>query len=158
MKKTILILVGILAICGGYYYHNTQNEKKMLIDFAYEVVDHNVKINDIATKYIKYNKLGKEIAVLLLEHYRKGYDKNNSDVSIKVYSYLEAIKSGKEIGNVSENYNYNKVFFLYLNDKVQIPILLNDESKIIAISFGLDKGGSINYFMRLDGEKKLSIR
>ena len=152
MKKTILILVGILSICGGYYYRYTQSDKKLLIDFAYEMVDNNVNINDIATKYIKYNKLGKEIAVLLLEHYRKGYHKNDSDVSIKVYSYQEAIKSGKEIGNVSENYNYNKVFFIYLNDKVKIPILLNDESKIIAISFGLDKGGSINYFMRLDGE------
>ena len=153
MKKTTLILIAILAICGGSYYYYMQSDKKMITDFACEVVDNTVTINNVVAKHIKCDKLGKEIAVLFLDHYRKGYDKNASPVSIKVYSYYEAKKLGKEIGNVSDNYDYDKVFFIYLNDRIKMPILLNDESKIIAISFGLDKGGNINYFMRLDGKK-----
>jgi hypothetical protein len=45
------------------------------------------------------------------------------------------------------------VYFIALNSKIKMPILLNEESKIIAVSFGLRKGERNYNFMRLDGGK-----
>lgn len=154
MKKIILIIATILVLSGGYYYYYMQSEKKMLKDFASDMINHSIKTNDIVDKYLECDKLGKEMAVLFLDHYRKGYSKNPSHDLIKIYSYDEARKLRKEIGNISDDYNYDKVFFIYLNSKIKMPILLNDDSKIIAISFGLDKGRDIDYFWRLDGKKE----
>ncbi|MNF96554.1 hypothetical protein D3C84_793480 [compost metagenome] len=154
MKKSILIIItAILVLSGGYYYYYMQSEKKMLKDFAYDTINHSIKTNDIVDKYLECDKLGKEMGILFLDHYRKGYYKNPSHDLIKIYSYDEAIKLNKEIGKVSDDYNYDKVFFIYLNNKIKMPILLNDDSKIIAISFALDKGWDIDYFWRLDGKR-----
>lgn len=152
MKKTILISIAILAICGSSCCY-LQSDKKMIYDFASEVVDNTVEIDDVVAKYIKCDKMGKEIAIIFLNHFRKGYAKNTSPESIKIQSYKKAMRSGTKIGIIAEDYDSDKVFYIYFKDSIKMPILLNDESKIIAISFGLNKGGDINYFMRLDGEK-----
>jgi hypothetical protein len=58
MKKIILILAVLTAICGGYYLYYMQSNKKMLSDFAHDLIDNSIKLNDVVTKYIKCDKEG----------------------------------------------------------------------------------------------------
>jgi hypothetical protein len=52
------------------------------------------------------------------------------------------MRSGTKIGIIAEDYDSIK-FYIYFKDSIKMPILLNDECKIIADSFGLDKVISI---------------
>ncbi len=149
MKKVILILVVIITICGGYYFCYMQSNKKMLSDFAYDLNDNSVKLSDVIIKYIKCDKEGKDMSLYILAYYRKNNNENPS--SIIVYSYYEEVKLDKGIENIPED--HDKVYFVTLNSKLKIPVLLNEESKIVAISFGLSKGERNYSFMRLDGKK-----
>lgn len=145
MKKLILILTIIFVICIGSYYFYWQSDQKLLKDFAFEVTDDEVKFEKIMAHYIKCKKESKPIVLFFLKLYREEFKKNPG--AIKVYSYNEAIKldNGNEI--VSDN--YDKVYFIYLNEKARIPILLNNERKIIALSI-LNKGGT-RFFLTVDG-------
>jgi hypothetical protein len=149
MKKTILILTAILAICGGSYYYYMQSEKKMLCDFAHDVIDNSIKLDDVIVKHIKCSKEEKKMATYILEYYRDEYIKNPSN-NISIYSYEEAVEQ-KIIEDNIVSENYDNVFVVFLNHKNTIEVLLNSDSKIIAIST-INKGGT-RFFMRLDGEK-----
>ncbi|MDP3681973.1 MAG: hypothetical protein Q8R22_14175 [Flavobacterium sp.] len=149
MKKTILILIAILAVCAGSYYYYMQSDKKMINDFACDVTNGAIKLEDVINKYLLYNKDSKEITLMQLEYIRTEYRKNPSN-NITVSSYEDAVEQKKvEDHIVSED--YDNVFIIFVNDKIQIPILLNANSKIIAIST-INKGGP-RFFMRLDGKK-----
>lgn len=56
---------------------------------------------------------------------------------------------GKEI----ESPNKSQIYFVEFNDSLVIPILLNNESKVVAFSYGLKKGNE-NYLLRIDGIKE----
>lgn len=146
MKKIISILTVLSLIGGGYYLYYMQSDKKLVNDFAYEVFENSVQTEDIIIKYMKCNKIGKEMALALLKYHRNEYKKKPG--TIKVYSYKEATKLKNPTKIVSEN--YNKVYLIYLNNKFQMPILLNEESKIISISYGLSKGERNYTLMRFD--------
>ena len=75
MKKTILILTAILAICGGSYYYYMQSEKKMINDFAHDITNNSIKLEDIIKKHIKCSKKSKKIDLYKFEYYRNEYKK-----------------------------------------------------------------------------------
>ena len=150
MKKVILILTVILLVGGGFYSYYLNSNKKLVKDFACDVFETSVKPEDIIAKYMKCNKIGEEMALTLLKYHRNDYNKNPG--TIKVYSYKEAMKVKYPAKIISEN--YEKVFLIYLNNKFQMPILLNKESKIISISYGLSKGEKNYTLMRFDNENQ----
>lgn len=148
MKKAMLILAAVLAIYGGYYLYMHSN-KKILCDFAHNVIDNSIKLDNVIVKHIKCSKEEKKMATYILEYYRDEYKKNPSN-NIAIYSYEEAVEQKIIEDNIISE-NYDNVFVVFLNDKNTIEVLLNSDSKIIAIST-INKGGT-RFFMRLDGKK-----
>jgi hypothetical protein len=62
------------------------------------------------------------------------------------------MRSGTKIGIIAED--YDSISFIYISKIVlKCLLLLNDEFKIIAISFGLDKEVISITSLRLDGER-----
>lgn len=144
MKKYIIIFIISIGILIFYLSSN----KRLLKNFADDVINDNITIEQIIEKHIICDKKALLMTTIQLEFVRAEYKKNPSGICI--YSYEKAKKEGKEIkGIVSDN--YDKVYFIYFNDKLYLPILLNENSKIIAIST-LNKGGT-RFFMRTDGGK-----
>lgn len=148
MKKTILILITITAI-GGVLFFYMKNEKKIIKDFACELTNDTIKLEHIMNSYLLCDKNSKSMTLIQLEYIRFEYKKKPSN-NIVVYSYKDAVEQ-KKIENHIVSDDYDDVFILFLNDKIQIPILLNADSKIIAIST-INKGGP-RFFMRIDGKK-----
>jgi hypothetical protein len=150
MKKTISILIAILTICAGsYYYYYMQSDKKMINDFACDVTNDAIKLEDVINSNLLCSKNSKTITLIQLEYIRTEYKKNPSN-KITVYSYKNAVEKKKIKDHIVSD-DYDNVFIIFLNDKIQIPILLNKNSKIIAIST-INKGGP-RFFMRIDGGK-----
>ncbi len=146
MKKYIFILVFIIFICTLILYPSS--EKKLLKNFADDTINDNVSIEKIIEKYIVCDEKAILMTTIQLEFVRAEYKKHPSEICI--YSYEEAKKEGKEIKGIVCD-NYDKVYFIYFNDKLYLTLLLNKNSKIIAIST-LNKGGA-RFFMKTDGGK-----
>lgn len=133
-----------MSICILILYPSS--DKKLLKNFADDVINNNVKIEQIIDKYIICDKKAIIMTTIQLESVRAEYKKHPSEICI--YSFKEAKKEGKEIKGIVCD-NYDKVYFIYFNDKLYLSFLLNENSKIIAIST-LNKGGT-RFFMRTDG-------
>lgn len=146
MKKNIFILVFIISICILFFYPSS--DKKSLNNFGDDVINDTIKFEQIIEKYIICDKKAILMTTIQLESVRTEYKKHPSEICI--YSFKDAKKQGKEIKGIVCD-NYDKVYFIYFNDKLYLSILLNENSKIIAIST-LNKGGK-RFFMRTDGEK-----
>jgi hypothetical protein len=137
MKKIIFFLVVAILILFSISKLYTSPEKKMLRDFANDVINENVKLEKIIDKYIICDKRAIEINVLVLEHFRSEYKKRPSSVSVHTYKERKDDKIFK--GLVSDN--YEKVYLIDFGEKLHMSILLNKDSKIIAIST-MNKGGT----------------
>lgn len=148
MKKTILILIAITSISGVLFFY-LQREKIIIKDFACEVINDNIKLEDIINSYLLCNKNSKPMTLIQLEYFRNEHKKNPSN-NITIYSYKDAIEQ-KIIEDHIVSEDYDNVFIIFLNDQIQIPILLNSDSKIIAIST-INKG-DLRFFIRIDGKK-----
>lgn len=83
MKKTILVIVVFATICLGYCYKSVQRNKKLIFDFAYEMVNVSIPINNVVSKHIECDKIGKGISLILISNFRKEYNKNPK----KIYVY-----------------------------------------------------------------------
>nr|WP_315163056.1 hypothetical protein [uncultured Flavobacterium sp.] len=149
MKKTILVIVVFATICLGYCYKSVQRNKKLIFDFAYEMVNVSIPINNVVSKHIECDKIGKGISLILISNFRKEYNKNPK--KIYVYTYCEGLLNG--FGKEIESPNKSQIYFVEFNDSLVIPILLNNESKVVAFSYGLKKGNE-NYLLRIDGIKE----
>jgi hypothetical protein len=137
MKKIIFFLVVAILILFSISKLYTSPEKKMLRDFANDVINENVKLEKIIDKYIICDKRAIEINVLVLEHFRSEYKKRPSSVSVHTYKERKDDKIFE--GLVSDN--YEKVYLIDFGEKLHMSILLNKDSKIIAIST-MNKGGT----------------
>lgn len=146
MKKIISILVLSSILCIGYYCYYINSDKKLLKDFAFEVVDNSVKLNDIINKYMICDKAAKSLTLMQLEYIRVEFKKNPSN-NIIVYSYKDAVKQKKIKDNIVSK-DYSNVNIILFNEKLDLSVLLNSNSKIIAIST-LNKGDT-RFFMRID--------
>jgi hypothetical protein len=144
MKKTIFFLVLAILILFSISKLYTSPEKKMLRDFAYDVINEDVKLEKIIDKYIICDKRAIEINVLVLEHFRSEYKKRPSSVSVHTYKERKDDKIFE--GLVSDD--YEKVYLIDFGEKLHMSILLNKDSKIIAIST-MNKGGT-RFFIRTD--------
>jgi hypothetical protein len=144
MKKTIFFLVLAILILFSISKLYTSPEKKMLRDFAYDVINEDVKLEKIIDKYIICDKRAIEINVLVLEHFRSEYKKRPSSVSVHTYKERKNDKIFE--GLVYDD--YEKVYLIDFGEKLHMSILLNKDSKIIAIST-MNKGGT-RFFIRTD--------
>jgi hypothetical protein len=144
MKKIIFFLVLAILILFSISKLYTSPEKKMLRDFAYDVINEDVKLEKIIDKYIICDKRAIEINVLVLEHFRSEYKKRPSSVSVHTYKERKDDKIFE--GLVSDD--YEKVYLIDFGEKLHMSILLNKDSKIIAIST-MNKGGT-RFFIRTD--------
>jgi len=141
MKTILLILLSVFGIAFSY----SQNEKKVLTDFANALINDNIGLKKIIDTYINYDQRAKEITLQQLQLYRDGLQSNYEGTI--VYSYEEAIAKGKGYEIKSKRGN---IFFIYFNEKINMPILLNADSKIISIC-AIDKGGR-RFFLTTGGE------
>jgi hypothetical protein len=137
MKKIIFFLVLAILILFSISKLYTSPEKKMLRNFANDVINEDVKLEKIIDKYIICDKRAIEINVLVLEHFRSEYKKRPSSVSVNTYKERKDDKIFE--GLVSDN--YEKVYLIDFGEKLHMSILLNKDSKIIAIST-MNKGGA----------------
>lgn len=146
MKKNIFILFIIISI--GLIIISYSDDKKILKKFADDVINNSIPIEQVINNYIVCDEKSKFMTTLQLEYFRLEFKKR--PLNIVIYTFKEAKKQNKEIeGIVSKD--YDKVFFIYFNDTLKMSLLLNENSKIIAIST-LNKGGK-RFFMRTDGKK-----
>lgn len=136
MKNKILIIALILVISVGYYLYYMQSDKKILNDFAYKVVGDSVKLEKVIDTYLNYDIKAKEITLLQLQSYKNDWNKNPK--GIIVYSYEEAMAKGKGYNIESAKHDY--IFFIYFNENLKMPVLLNTDSRIISICT-INKGG-----------------
>lgn len=149
MKKIFIILLLITTIFGGVYFY-MKNEKRILKGFACEMVDDTIKTEDIINKYLLCDKRAVALTLMQLEYTRNEYKQTQSK-KIAIYSYKDAVNK-KKIKDQIVSDVYDNIYIIFLNDKIKIPILLNNNSKIIAIST-LNKGGT-RFLMRIDGENE----
>lgn len=147
MKKTISSIAILTIISLIYYFNYLQSDKKLLSDFAHEVVDSSTILDTVIVKYVECNKVGSEVALFLLTKIRKEYNENDGNITI--YTYEEGLSNGygKEIKNI----NKTSIYFIRFNKNSAIPVMLSDKSKIVAIS-AIKKGDGY-YLMRTDGIK-----
>lgn len=147
MKKFIIISI-IIIISIGILILNYQSDKKVLNRFGQDVISNNIEIKKIIENYMICDEKAKVMTILQLESIRTEFNKNPT--KILIYTFKEGIDKGEKINGIEHN-NYDRVYFIDFNDKLKMPILLNENSKIIAIST-LNKGGE-RFFMRTDGGK-----
>jgi hypothetical protein len=142
MKKKNLVIMFLI----GLTISSCSNDKTSLKKFADDVVNNSFPIEQVIDNHIICDENSKFMTVLQLKYFRIEFEKRPSN--IVVYSFKEAQNQNKEIEGIITN-DYNKVFFIYFNDTLKMSLLLNENSKIIAIST-LNKGGK-RFFMRTDG-------
>ncbi|WP_367772384.1 hypothetical protein AB3G33_02580 [Flavobacterium sp. WC2421] len=149
MKKIILILTSVIVVCGLLTYYYLQNDKKMIYNFACYVTNDSTKLDEVINNYLLCDKNSKAITLIQLEYIRKEYNKSPTN-KIKVYSYQKAIEQ-KIIKETIVTEDYDNVYIIFYNNQLQVPILLNSDSKIISIST-INKG-EVRFFMRIDKRK-----
>lgn len=116
----------------------------MLKDFAQDVINENIKFEKIIDQYIICDKRAIEIDLLVLDYIRSEYKKHPNTIS--VYTFKE--KENDERLNSLVSDNYENVYLIDFGDELHMPILLNKDSKIIAIST-MNKGGK-RFFITTD--------
>jgi hypothetical protein len=144
MKIKNLVIVFLIELTIS----SCSNDKTSLKKFADDVVNNSFPIEQVIGNHIICDENSKFMTSLQLKYFRVEFEKRPSN--IVVYSFKEAQKQNKEIEGIIAN-DYNKVFFIYFNDTLKMSLLLNENSKIIAIST-LNKGGK-RFFMRTDRNK-----
>jgi hypothetical protein len=128
MKTTLLILLSVFGLNFSY----SQNEKKILSDFGHAVANDNIELEKVIDTYLNYDPKAKEITLQQLQGCRDKWKLKSEDVA--VYSYNEGLTNGKGFEIVTGKYDLNRIYFIYFNKELTIPILLNSNSKIISIS------------------------
>lgn len=144
-KKSFFLVLAILILISILKLYSSP-EKRMLKDFATDVINEDIKFEKIINQYIPCDKRAIKLNILILEFIRSEYKKHPGNIS--VYTFKE--KENDEIfkGLVSDH--YENVYLIYFGEKLSLPILLNEDSKIIALSV-MNKGGT--QFFIITGNK-----
>lgn len=146
MKKLFFFSVLAILILFSISKLYTSPEKKMLRDFAQDVINEDVKLEKIINQYIPCDKRAIKLNVLILEFIRSEYKKHPGNIS--VYTFKERENDEIFKGLVSDH--YENVYLIDFGEKLSFPILLNEDSKIIALSV-MNKGGT--QFFIITGNK-----
>lgn len=129
MKKLIYISLIIISFCLCYYIYYIKSDKKILKDFAYEVVDDSTSVDDVILKYVTHTKKGEKTALFVLNFIKEEYKKNPD--RIVVYTPEEAGRSGQKF-QIELN-DTEKLYYMKFNKDMILPFLVNKESKIIVL-------------------------
>jgi hypothetical protein len=130
MKKTLILsIILVLSAFGGYYCF-IKSDKKMLADFANEVVDESITADSIIEKYVKYTDKGKQNSLFVLNLIRREYKKEKGQIII--YASDEAKKTGRSIDQIKLN-DKEKLYYIKFNKEINLPFIINSKSKIIVL-------------------------
>lgn len=128
MKK-IVALALVLFFCGGYFYYYMKSDKKILKDFANQIVDKSTSIDSIIENSVKYTEKGKQTSLLVLNTIRQGYKKEGEQII--VYSAEEY--ENKKYNNEIKLKDRERLYYIRFNEETILPFIVNDESKIIVL-------------------------
>ncbi|MFH6943979.1 hypothetical protein [Flavobacterium sp. FlaQc-50] len=128
MKK-IVALTLVLFFCGGYFYYYMKSDKKILKDFANQIVDKSTSIDSIIENSVKYTGKGKQTSLLVLDAIRQGYKKEGEQII--VYSADEY--QNKKYNNDIKLKDRERLYYIRFNEETILPFIVNDESKIIVL-------------------------
>lgn len=146
MKKIILILTLISAFSISYYLYYLHSDKKILENFANEVVDDSIKTENIITKYVKHTVKGKKTALYLLNFIKDEYKKNPE----KIMVYTKEEEKANKLGNQIELKNSEKLYYIKFNKDMTYPFLINKESKIVVLLILIKGEGGVLSNVRSD--------
>ncbi|TDE06658.1 hypothetical protein [Flavobacterium hiemivividum] len=108
-----------------------QSDKKLLKDFAYEVVDDSVKLEDVVEKYVKYTAEGKKMSQFVLNSIKDEYKKTPGQ--IVVYTPEEGNKKGTKFKmDLKEK---EKLYYIKFNKNLILPFFVDNDSKIVVLLY-----------------------
>jgi hypothetical protein len=128
MKKIVAITL-VLFFCGGYFYYYMKSDKKLLTDFANQIVDESISIDSIIENSVKYTEKGKQTSILVLSTIRQGY--KTEEGQIVVYSAEE--HQNNKYNNEIKLKNNERLYYIKFNNEIILPFIVNDRSKIIVL-------------------------
>lgn len=128
MKKIVAVTL-VLFFCGGYFYYYMKSDKKLLKDFANQIVDKSISIDSIIENSVKYTEKGKQTSLLVLSTIRQGYKKEGEQ--IVVYSAEE--HQNNKYNNEIKLKNNERLYYIKFNNEMILPFIVNDRSKIIVL-------------------------
>lgn len=134
MKKTIFILLLIATLLVICYFFIQRKENKVE-NFAIELVDNAIPIEQVLKKRINYSEKQKGLCLIFLKTIREEYKKNPE--KIKVISASEHAKFSDK--NRIKLYDGEHLFYIEFNKSLTLPFIVNKKSQII-ILFYLTKG------------------
>ena len=140
MKKILLILFLLTTLLITYYLFS-QSDKNKVENFAVELVDNAIPLEQVLKKRIYYSEKKKDLCLFFLKTIREEYNKNPE--KIKVISANEHAKVSDK--NRIKLYDGEHLFYIEFNKSLTLPFILNKKSQII-ILFYLTKGdaGDLN--------------
>jgi hypothetical protein len=135
MKKILLILLLISTLLITYYLYS-QSDKDKVEDFAIELVDDSIPLENVLKKRIKYSEKQKNLSLIVLKTIRDEYQENPKKIVVKSSSeYTKAAQEDK-----IKLYDGEHLFYIEFNKALTLPFVINKKSQII-ILFHLTKGG-----------------
>lgn len=139
MKKIIGITL-ILFFCGGFFYYYMKSDKKLLNDFANQIVDKSISIDSIVENSVKYTEKGRQTSLFVLNTIRQEYKKEGEQIVI--YS-AEEYKNNKNNSEIKLK-DSERLYYIKFNNEIILPFIINDESKIIVLLvLTKGKGGTL---------------
>ncbi|WP_146841084.1 hypothetical protein [Flavobacterium glaciei] len=138
MKKTLLMVL-LIAISILAFYCNSQRDENVVKNFAFELVDESIPLEQVLKKRINYSEKQKDLCLFFLKTVREEYNKNPEKIEVKQSRDNNASMKGDTIKlNTDEH-----LLYVQFNKSLTLPFILNKKSEII-ILFNLTKGGGGN--------------
>lgn len=128
MKKIFLLIAIVIMASGGYYYY-LKSDKKILKNFATELVDESNTTKSIIKKYVKYTEKGELLSLSVLNSIKQEHKKQGGQISI--YSAGEAGKSSQN--NHIKLQDGERLYYIKFSKEIIWPFIINNESKIIVL-------------------------
>jgi hypothetical protein len=138
MKKNILIIL-LIAISIVVIYYNSKRDENIVKNFALELVDESMPLEQILKTKINYSKKQKDVCLFFLKTVREEYNKNPEKIAI-----TQSANSNVDVKSDAVKLNSGEhLFYVQFNKSLTVPFILNNKSEII-ILFNLTKGGGGN--------------
>lgn len=138
MKKSILIvlLIVVSIVVINFSLQKDENEER---NFAVELVDEKIPLEQILKKRINYTQKQKDLCLFFLKTVREEYHKNPEKIAITQSTESDVTAKSDAIKLNSGEH----LFYVQFNKSLTVPFILNNKSEII-ILFNLTKGGGGN--------------
>ncbi len=138
MRKTLLI-VFLIATSIVVIYYNSQRDENIVKNFALELVDESMPLEQVLKNRINYSEKQKDVCLFFLKTVREEYIKNPEKIEV-----TQPTESKTEIHSDAIQLNSGEhLFYVQFNKSLTLPFILNKKSEII-ILFNLTKGGGGN--------------